>query len=152
VSLRRAAEAAVERLNTAAVFQGKGPVAQTSADAPWARVSALASGASVEVQMADGRRVRGRVTSVSDDTLAVQTSRGPLPITRAEIRKIRVPDPGRRVLYGALGIVGGLVGGALVCPQCANEGGSSAPYPLLGAAAGAAAFLISPYRTIYETP
>jgi hypothetical protein len=116
VRLRGAAAAAVERLNTASLFQG--PVVQTSADAPWARVSALASGASVEVRMADGRRVRGRVANVSDDTLAVQASSGPSSIPRAEIRKVRVPDPGRLLLYGALGIGGGLAAGWAACPHC----------------------------------
>jgi hypothetical protein len=152
MSLLRAAEAAVDSVTTASLFQQS--AARTSADAAWAPVRSLTPGAKVEVQLLDGRRVRGTVTGVTSDALAVRTSSGAVSITRAEIGKIRVPDTKRRVLYGVIGIGAGAAVGWLVCPQCVNgnEGEPEPRYVALGAAAGAAAFLISPSRTVYQAP
>jgi hypothetical protein len=96
---------------------------------------------------------RGHLVATSTDGVTVRTSRGEQSAVRSAIRKVTVPDPGRRILFGMLGFAGGAAAGFLVCPSCSNEGSSGAATSVgLGAAAGTAAFLHGPSRTIYEAP
>ena len=129
------------------------PASQPSADG-WASVLRLAPGARVTLHLRDATEARGNLVATSADGVTLRTSRGEQLAARSAIRKITVPAPARRILFGMLGVAGGAVAGFFVCPHCTNEGSAEMTQRNvgLGAAAGAAAFLIAPSRTIYEAP
>ena len=150
--LHRSVQIAIERAGPDALALAA--ASQSSADDAWARVIRLAPGTRVAVHLRDASATRGQLVATTADGVTLRTSHGEQSTARSAIRKITVPDPGRRMLFGILGIAGGAVAGFLVCPQCANEGssGTTTTNVGLGAAAGAAAFLIAPSRTVYEAP
>ena len=149
--LHRSVQAAIERAGPDALSLA--PASQSSADDAWARVIRLAPGTRVAVHLRDAAATRGQLVATTADGVTLRTSRGEQSTARSAIRKITVPDPGRRILFGMLGFAGGAAAGFLVCPSCSNEGASGAATSVgLGAAAGAAAFLLAPSRTIYEAP
>ncbi len=102
-------------------------------------------------------RVRGTLVSANEMAVVVRTKAGEKLLEKAEVKRVKVADPGKRGRNGmigtAIGLGAGLGLGFAVCPGCANEGNGAkyvAPLGAAGAGAGAAAgFLPTPYSTIY---
>lgn len=120
----------------------------------WVAVRGLAAEAKVEVHAKGYPQARGRVVSVTEDRLTIRTGKGEQAYDRAAIQRVKVPSIGKRAVWGAIGVAGGLAAGGLACASCANEGNSErrTQFMALGAAAGALAFLILGYKTIYKAP
>lgn len=106
-----------------------------------------------------GGRRRATLLSANPDTLVVREATGERSIPRANIRELRVFDPGRRTRRGLLWTLIGAAAGAGAsltgCLSCSGEGRNTAMYvPLgvgVGAGVGALGFLSSPYRTVYKS-
>ena len=149
-TLQRAVRVAVERAGPHVVSQSPAP--QRSTKATWDAVRQLAPGARVTVHVRNGSAARGHLVAATTDSLTVRTSSGERSVARTQITKVTAPNRSLRVLIGVLGVAGGAAAGFLACPYCANEGSPeiTTTYMAVGAAAGSAAFLISPSRTIYE--
>ena len=120
----------------------------------WAAVRGLRPEAKVEVHAKGYPKERGRVVSVMEDRLTIRTGKGEQAYDRTAIKRVKVPSMGKRAVWGAIGVAGGLAAGGLACASCANEGHSEkrTQYMALGAAVGALAFLIPGYTTIYKAP
>jgi hypothetical protein len=129
-------------------------VPQTSADHQWNTVRSLPPGSKAEVHRFDGATLRGRVTAASSEWITITANDRDTRIARADIERVRVPSPGRRLIVGTLGVAAGLVGGWLVCPSCANEGAPEIRNTTMaiGGAIGALGFLIQQHRTVYKEP
>lgn len=120
----------------------------------WAAVRGLPPDAKVEVHAKGFSQARGRVVSVTADRLTIRTGKGEQAYDRIAVKRVKVPSIGKRAVWGAIGVAGGLAAGGFVCASCANEGhsGKRTQYMALGAAVRALAFLIPGYTTIYEAP
>lgn len=127
--------------------------------AGWEELKGVPPARKMEVSVRRGDTAKGTFVSASDTAIIVRESTGERSIARAEIRKIRVADPSRRLRNGligtAVGVGVGLAAGWAVCPHCANEGSAGrfiGPGIGIGAGVGAAAgFLPAPWRTIYSS-
>src|SRR5689334_902793 len=127
--------------------------------ADWDAVQRLPVAQRIEVtERSGGSRLRATLVSASPDSVVVREASGERSIPRADIRQLRVFDPGRRVHRGLLWTLIGAGAGAGVslagCISCSGEGRNTAKYvPLgagVGAAVGALGFWSSPYRTVYK--
>lgn len=121
--------------------------------ADWGDVTHLAAGDKLEVKTHDGATLRSDFVSATADSLAIKDK----ILKRAEIREVKLYDPGRRIRRGVLwtliGAGAGAGGGFAACPGCANEGNGAkfvGPGVAIGAAIGALGFLTSPWKTIYK--
>ena len=127
--------------------------------ADWDAVQQIPAAQKIEVtELHGGGRLRATLVSASPDTIVVLEASGERSIPRADIRELRVFDPGRRTHRGLLWtLIGAGVGAGAslaACAACANEGHDQAQYVpagvAVGAAIGAIGFLSSPYRTVYK--
>lgn len=125
--------------------------------ADWDGVQRLASLQKLEILTRSGE-VRAEFVSASNDALVVRDKSGERSIPRAEIRRVSVKDPSRRIrqglLWTAVGAGAGAGVGLAACPSCLNEGHGAkfiGPGLAAGAAIGALGFLSAPYRTIYKS-
>lgn len=124
--------------------------------AGWDSVTRVEADRRVEV-VTKTETVKGTFVSASETAVVVRTKAGEKSVDRAEVRRVKVADPGKRGRNGLIGTAIGLgagVGlGLAVCSGCANEGNGAkyvAPLGAAGAGAGAAAgFLPLPYSTVY---
>ena len=91
---------------------------------------------------------------VAEESITISAKDGERMFARSQVRRVKVPSPGRRVLHGAIGIGVGVLLGVLSCPSCANEGAEEivSRNVGIGAGLGSLAFLIPGYRTIYKGP
>jgi len=126
--------------------------------AQWNAVQRIPADRKIEITTRDGARTRAYFVSAAGDVLAFRERSGERSLTRAEIRQVRIFDPGRRVrkglLWTAVGAAAGAGAGVAACPGCPNEGHSSpyiGPGAAIGAGIGALGFLSSPYRTVYKS-
>ena len=128
--------------------------------ADWDAVQRIPAAQKIEVtERTGGGRLRATLVSAGPDTVVVREASGERSIRRADIRELRVFDPGRRVHRGLLWTLVGAGAGAgaslAACAACSNEGHDMATYvPMgvgVGAAIGAVGFLSSPYRTVYKS-
>ena len=128
--------------------------------ADWDAVQRIPAALRIEVTERSGRgRLRATLVSAGPDTIVVREASGERSISRADILKLRVFDPGRRIHRGLLWTLIGAGAGAgaslAVCASCANEGHDQSQYVpagvAVGAAIGAIGFLSSPYRTVYKS-
>jgi hypothetical protein len=126
--------------------------------AGWDDVLRIPAGQTVEITTRDGVRKRGELVSTNAGSVIMREQTGELSTLRAQIRELRVFDPGRRVRKGvmwtAIGAGAGLGIGWGVCPHCSSEGAAYkyvAPGIIIGAALGALGFLSSPHRTVYKS-
>jgi len=126
--------------------------------ADWDAVQRLPVAQRIEVtERSGGSRLRATLVSVSPDSVVVREASGERSIPRADIRQLRVFDPGRRVHRGLLWtLIGAGAGVSLAaCAACANEGHDQSQYVPAGvgvrAAIGALGSLSSPYRTVYKS-
>jgi len=128
--------------------------------ADWAAVQRIPAAQKIEVtERSGGARLRVTLVSAGPDTVVVREASGERSIPRADIRELRVFDPGKRTHRGILWTVIGAGAGAgaslAACVSCSGEGRDTAKYvPLgvgVGAAVGALGFLSSPYRTVYKS-
>jgi len=127
--------------------------------AGWEELKSLAPGHKTEVALIKADTVKGSFVSATDTAIVVRDGTGERSIPRAEIKKIKIADPSRRLRNGligtAIGAGAGLAIGWAVCPHCANEGNGGkfvGPGVAIGAGAGAAAgFLPAPWRTVYSS-
>ena len=117
----------------------------------WERVQALTPGTRVRVAEVSGSRVGGSVVNVSPDSITVSVNGQAHELATARVRKIETPSSLRRVLR-VIGIPAGVIAGFMACPSCPGEGGEDLMRRnvMIGAAGGAATWLICPYRTVYE--
>src|SRR5438045_2560890 len=97
----------------------------------------------------DGRARRIRVGH--REGIVVREKSGQRSIARADISKLRVADPSRRlrsgIIWTAVGAAAGAAVGALICLSCPNEGHGYkfvGPRVAIGVGAGALAFLPTP--------
>ncbi len=124
--------------------------------ANWAAVADVAAGQKIEVGLKDGSTSKGTFVSASLDNLIVKEDSAQRTWAKAQIVRVRVYDPGRRIRKGliwvAVGAGAGAAAGAVACLSCANEGHSTytGPGAAAGAALGALGFLASPWKTIYK--
>jgi hypothetical protein len=128
--------------------------------ADWNAVQGIPVAQKIEVtERGGGSGVRATLVSVSPDAIVVRDASGERSVPRADIRRLRVFDPGRRVHRGLLWTLIGAGAGAgaslAACVSCPGEGRSAGQYVPLGAGVGAAigaiGFLSSPYRTVYKS-
>jgi hypothetical protein len=126
--------------------------------AGWDAVQRIQPGAKVDVTLNDGAHARGGFVSADGESVVVREEAGERAMARAEVRQVRVAEPGRRVRKGliwtAVGVGAGAGIGAAICPQCPNEGQGMkyiGPGAAIGAGLGALGFLSSPWRTIYRS-
>jgi hypothetical protein len=125
--------------------------------AEWDAVQNIAPAQRIEVTTRTGAPARGRFVSATGEAVVVREQSSERSIARADIRKVRVADPGRRLRNGfiwtAAGAGAGAAIGLAVCPYCQNEGHGNkfvGPGLAIGAAIGALGFLPAPYRTVYR--
>lgn len=123
----------------------------------WTKLQSIGAGEKIEVTTRDGSKTMGSMVSVSADTLVFRTPSGEQSTARADVRKVRVRDPGHRLnrglIWTAIGAGAGAGIGLAVCPFCFNEGHGAkflGPGIAIGAGVGALGFLTSPYRTVYK--
>lgn len=126
--------------------------------AEWEAIQRIQSDHKIEITTRDGVRTHATFVSATADSLTVREKSGERSLPRAQIKKVRVSDPARRLrnglLWTAIGAGGGAGVGAAVCPSCPNEGHGYkyvGPGVAIGAGVGALAFLPAPYRTVYKT-
>jgi len=126
--------------------------------ADWGAIERLRVAQRIEVTTRNRERIRASFVSASSYAMVVREKSGERSIARAEIRTVRVADPGRRVRDGAIwtavGAGAGAAIGEAVCPYCPNEGHGYkfvGPGAAIGAGLGALGFLPTPYRTIYKS-
>jgi len=128
--------------------------------ADWNDVQRIPAAQKIEVtERSGGGRLRATLVSAGPDTIVVREASGERSISRADILKLRVFDPGRRIHRGLLWTLIGAGAGAgaslAACAACANEGHDQSQYVpagvAVGAAIGAIGFLSSPYRTVYKS-
>jgi hypothetical protein len=135
-------------------FAVAGVFAAQAADADWMLLRGLAKDGKVEVQAYGERGVFGRFVRVSDESITLSAQGAEKEFARKDVQRIKVPSPGRRMLYGVIGVAAGIAVGAVVCPGCINEGAQDIEGRniAIGAGVGALAFLIPGSRTIYKGP
>jgi hypothetical protein len=128
--------------------------------ADWDAVQRIPAAQRIEVtERSGGGRLRATLVSASPDTVVVREASGERSIPRADIRELRVFDPGRKTHRGLLWTLIGAGAGAgaslAACIDCQGEGRAMTKYVPLGvaveAAIGALGFLSSPYRTVYRS-
>ncbi|HVP09573.1 MAG TPA: hypothetical protein VMV94_00100 [Phycisphaerae bacterium] len=127
----------------------------------WTRTASIAPGSLVAVDTLTGGESRGTLRSAGVGSLRLVANGRELEIQRAEVVRIRVYMPSRRlshVLIGAgLGAAAGILAGFATCPSCAGDPTSEEAHQrlglggLIGAGIGAGVGLLSsPYKTVYE--
>jgi hypothetical protein len=128
--------------------------------ADWDTVQRIPVAQRIEVtERSGGGRLRATLVSASPDTVVVREASGERSIPRADIRELRVFDPGRRthrgLLWTLLGAGAGVGASLAACISCSGEGRDMNTYVPAGVAGGAAigslGFLSSPYRTLYKS-
>lgn len=126
--------------------------------ADWDAMRQIPAGQKIEITTRDGLHTRGTFVSSSGDAAVIHEGSAERSVPRAEVRRVRVYDSGRRLrrglLWTAVGAGVGAVGGAAACPGCPNEGSGYkfiGPGIAIGAGIGALGFLSSPYKTIYKS-
>jgi len=128
--------------------------------ADWDTVQRIPPAKRIEItERQRGGRLRATLVSTGPDTIVVREASGERSIPRADIRELRVFDPGRRVHRGLLWMLVGAGAGAgaslAACAACANEGHDQSKYVpaglAVGAAIGATGFWSSPYRSVYKS-
>lgn len=130
----------------------------TTFAADWEAIRRLPIDEKIEIITRDGASTRATFISATGEAIVVREKSGERSIARAEIRRLRVADPARRLqqglLWTAVGAGSGAAIGAAICPYCPNEGHGYkfiAPGMGIGAAVGALGFLSSPYRTVFKS-
>ena len=118
----------------------------------WSVVRALPPETKVEIHLSDSRP-RGKIVSVTDEQVTLATKKGEQTYARTDVKRVKIPSRTKRLLWGSIGVAAGATTGALICAHCSNEGDTTLMLQLMaiGAAAGALAFLIPGYKTIYKT-
>jgi hypothetical protein len=132
--------------------------ANVAFSAGWEAVQRIPPDAKITVRSrAMPNEVHGTFVSATETTLVVRAKAGEQAVSRNDIRRVKVADPGRRTRNGliatGIGAAVGIAIGAAVCPHCANEGSGGkymGPLGAAGAGVGALGFLPTPYRTIYK--
>jgi hypothetical protein len=126
--------------------------------AEWEAIQRIPVDQKIEITTRNGTSTRAAFVSATGDSIVVREKSGERSIARAEIRRVRVADPARRLRSGliwmAVGAVAGAAIGAAVCPSCPNEGAGYkfiGPGVAIGAGVAALSFLPTPYRTIYKS-
>jgi hypothetical protein len=124
----------------------------------WGAVQRLPVNGAVEITTRSGARTKASFVSATPEAMVVREGSTERSVSRADVRRVRVPDPSRRVRNGliwtAIGAGAGFGVGFAVCPHCASEGAGAkytAPGVVIGAGLGALRFLSNPYRTIYQS-
>ena len=119
---------------------------------PWARVRAIAPGAEVELQLQDGRTMRGDFQAAGDDTVTLRLSGGEtLAPEQRTVRRVRVRRPvwNRPAGWVALVVATAVVGIPMARAMDLNHG------PIAGLMLGAPIawpfFAASAMTTVYET-
>ena len=136
----------------------KKPAAGMAIAAEWEAIQRIPVDQKIEITTRKGASTRGAFVSASGESIIVLEKSGQRSVARADIRKVRVADPSRRLRNGliwtAIGAAAGAAIGAAVCPYCPNEGHGYTfigPGLAIGAGAGALSFLPTPYRTVYKS-
>jgi hypothetical protein len=125
--------------------------------AGWDAIGRIPAGQRIEITARDGTSSRATFVSATGEALVLRESSGERSVKRAELRRVRVYDPGRRwrrgLMWIAIGAGAGAGIGEAACPGCPNEGHGYkyvGPGAAAGAGIGALGFLSSPYRTVYK--
>lgn len=133
-----------------------GALARARADAAeetgWARVQHLDRGARVRVVDRSGDETTGRIEQITADAVSIAAGGRSRTFDRARIAAITVPSVIKRLVYGSLGVAGGVIAGFLLCPSCSNEGNPGRVHGMMATlgAVGSVFFLFPQESTIYR--
>lgn len=129
----------------------------TMLGASWDALQKLHPGDTIELTTGAEKRRMVTYRSATADALIITTNSGEQSLAKADVERVRIKQPGRRVKRGilttAIGAAAGAGIGFAICPGCANEGNGykfAGPGLAAGAGVGALGFLTSDYRTVYE--
>ena len=97
---------------------GNASAQQSSSTGNWAALNQLAPGAGIRVALSGGRTVRGNLSVVTADSLAIQTAASQETLSRTGVKRVQLKGKshrGRNTLIGlAIGAGAGLAIGAAV--------------------------------------
>lgn len=141
--------AAISLLATAAFFTAAQPAL---AQSPWTPVATLKPESNVRVELYSGAVIDGRAVETTADAITVSNRDGKHQISRSEVKRVKVPDFSKRVMYGAIGMASGALVTLAACPSCANEGHSMNGGRAILMSAGALLALIPRHTAIYNGP
>ncbi len=127
----------------------------------WGRVTGLGPHTAVRVKTFDGVTHRGELQSADADVLRIDRAGQEVNLSRADVMRVEVRVPFRRLrnmLIGAgIGVAVGVVAAFATCPSCAGETSSEEFHRrlALGGVAGASigaglAAIGAPYKTVYR--
>ncbi|MBM3724153.1 MAG: hypothetical protein FJW40_01830 [Acidobacteria bacterium] len=132
--------------------------AASASGAGWDSVLRLSPGTPARVETRTGKSAQGDLRRATDTAVVLTTKSGEQSFERADVRRVRVANPGRRTRNGlislAAGAGAGYAIGVAVCPSCQGEGVPAkytGPLTAVGAAVGALGFLPVPYSTVYDS-
>jgi hypothetical protein len=144
---------------------GNASAQPSSSTGNWAGLNQVAPGAAIRVTLSGGRTVRGNLSGVTADSLAIQTGASHQALSRAQIRRVQLKGRshrGRNTLIGlAVGAGAGLAIGAAVDRHdegsyfnIAPNAGKEVITPV-GAIVGAIVGVLIPtggWRDVYRAP
>lgn len=88
----------------------------------WESLNALKPGAQIEVLRTTGPALRGKFTSLTPDSIDVQTDRQQIAVPRADVTRVRAKGRRKAKWYGlAIGAGAGAGTGAALGERLANE-------------------------------
>lgn len=119
---------------------------------PWARVRAVAPGAEVELQMQNGRTIRGDFQAAGDDAVTLRLAGGEtLDLEQRTVRRVRVRRPvwNRPAGWIALVVATAVVGVPMA--RAMDTGATPIGALMLGAPIAWPFFAASAMTTVYET-
>jgi hypothetical protein len=128
----------------------------------WEGLKAIPSGDKVEVDLRNGQKLKGRLTSVSDTALTLEHGNRTTDVTRADALRVHrvVSKSAKRSALIGLGIGAGAgLGGTAIFAYTGDRGGEAGLYGLAAVVAGAGAGALIGYimgshkqkALIYET-
>ena len=123
-------------------FSQNAALSRGSAD--WSQIASLAGAPEVRVQLSDSHAVRGRLQSVTSDSLTMDAGSGLETFTRQQITRVSVKQQARRRRNAVIGLaIGAGLGGALggtAASECSGSicGGYGGAAIVSGIGAGAA--------------
>src|SRR5215475_14797249 len=89
----------------------------------WARLSAVEIESKLSIKLKDGKKVEGKLSSVSDRGLTLSVKKKPVELNRDDIRSVHLVKPSSSVKWAliGMGVGAGATAGAVALARSTND-------------------------------